>query len=320
MNPGFQEVQLYPQGTLRYYTGSSGVQGRNAMNQIRHYYRPRTVEEALQVLDKGAGKAVLVGGGTSLSLRLPSRVEALVDISDLGLDRIEERDGEAVIGAGVRISQLMDSPFLSRLFGGILPAAARSLASTPLRNMITVGGNIYQVLPWSDLPGVLMAMDARIMVQKAGGRSRSILASEFFSRHPRTILSTSEMITEVRIPVPRHVHFGAYHKVSKTAVDYAAVSITTTLQMEQNRVMNCRLAIGSLRPLPIRATQAEAVITGQEPSRQLFMRAAAVAAGSLEPTSDFRYSKQYLKHMVKIWLKRCLEEAYLMTPGGENAD
>jgi aerobic carbon-monoxide dehydrogenase medium subunit len=290
------------------------------MNQIRQYYRPRSVDEALKLLDQGAGKAALVGGGTSLAVRLPSRLESLVDISGLGLDKITEEEGEAVIGAGVKISQLMDSPLLSKLYGGVIPAAAKQLASTPLRNMITVGGNIYQVMPWSDLPGVLMAVDARVVIKRANGRTRSVIATEFFARHPRTILASNEMVTEVRIPIPRHAHFGAFHKVAKTNFDYAALSVTTSLQMKQNKVVSCRLVVASMRPLPIRATQAEAVLTGQEPSRQLFLRAAAVAAGSLEPTADFRYSKQMRKYLVKIWLRRCLEEAYLMAPGGDNAD
>ncbi|MFH1532017.1 MAG: FAD binding domain-containing protein [Pseudomonadota bacterium] len=290
------------------------------MSQIAEYHRPRTLEEALKLLQQGGGKAVVLAGGTSLGVRLPSRVEVFVDMADLGLDTIEEQDGVVVIGAGTRVADLLSSPVLDRLYGGILPRAARGLASTPLRNRITVGGNAVQVLPWSDLPGVLLAMDASFEICSAGGRSRTLTADEFYARHPRTHLSPAEMVTGIRIPVPRYTHLGAFHKVGRTKVDYAGLTVTTTLQMEQNRVVTCRIVAGALRPLPVRIRQAETTTENQQVSRDLFVRAGAIAAGAVEPTRDFRYSQRYRKHLLKVWTRRCLEDATGRGQGGNHAD
>jgi len=290
------------------------------MSQIAEYHRPRTLEEALKLLQQGGGKAALLAGGTSLAIRLPSRIEVLVDMADLGLDTIEEQDGAVVIGAGARVADLLSSPVLDRLYGGILRQAARDLGSTPLRKRITVGGNAVQVLPWSDLPGVLLAMDASFDICSAGGRTRSLAADEFYARHPRTHLSPAEMVTAIRIPVPRYTHLGAFHKVARTKVDYAGLTVAVTLQMEQNRVVNCRVVAGAMRPLPMRIRQAETTTENQQVSRDLFVRAGAIAAGAVEPTRDFRYSQRYRKHLLKVWTRRCLEDAVGRGQGGNNAD
>lgn len=289
------------------------------MSQILEYHRPRSVEEALKLLQQGSGKAILLAGGTSLAVRLPARAEVLVDMADMGLDTIEERDGAVVVGAGVRAADLLSSPILERLYGGILHGATSVLASTPLRNRITTGGNAVQVLPWSDLPGVLLAMDAAFEIRSAGGRTRVLSADDFYARHPRTHLSPAEMVTTIRIPVPRYAHFGASHKVTRTTVDYSGLSIATTLQMEQNRIVTCRIVIGAIRPLPIRIQQAEAAVENQPATRDLFIRAGAIAAGAIEPTRDFRYSQRYRKHLLKVWTRRCLEDA-TRGGGGDHAD
>jgi aerobic carbon-monoxide dehydrogenase medium subunit len=303
------------------YDAAFGEPAKEArMSQIADYHRPRTVEEALKLLQQGSGKAVLLAGGTSLGVRLPNRIEALVDIADLGLDGIEAEDGAVVIGAGVRVTDIMTSPVLERLYGGILPQAAKVLASTPLRNRITIGGNAVQVLPWSDLPGVLLAMDASFEIQSAGGRTRTLTADEFYARHPRTHLSPAEMVTAIRIPVPRYTHLGAFHKVAKTKVDYAGLTIAVTLQMEQNRVVTCRVIAGALRPLPARIRQAETAMENQQITRDLFVRAGAIAAGAVEPTRDYRYSQRYRKHLLKVWTRRCLEDAAGRGQGGNHAD
>jgi len=289
------------------------------MSQIAEYHRPRSVEEALKLLQQGGGKAVLLAGGTSLAVRPPSRAEVLVDMADLGLDAIEEVDGAVVVGAGVRVADLLASPALDRLYGGIIPQAARVLGSTPLRNLITAGGNAIQVLPWSDLPGVLLAVDAGFEIRSAGGRVRNLSADEFYARHPRTHLSPAEMVTAIRIPVPRYAHLGAFHKVTRTKMDYAGLSVSVTLLMEQNRVVTCRLVAGALRPLPLRIRQVEAAVENQPVTRDLFVRAGAIAAGAVEPTRDFRYSQRYRKHLLKVWTRRCMADAARIDPGGDDA-
>lgn len=290
------------------------------MSSIAEYHRPRTVEDALRLLQQGGGRAVLLAGGTSLAVRMPARTTALVDIADLGLDTIDERDGALVLGAGVRVAALLDDPRVRGLYGGLLPAAVRSMATTPLRNRITLGGNAVQVLPWSDLPGVLLAMDAIFEIQGPPGRTRTLPADEFYARHPRTQLSPAEMVTRVRIPIPRQAHLGAFHKVGRTRVDYAGLSVAVTLRLEQNQILEARVVVSALRPLPARIPQAEATLQGQQAGRELFVRAGAIAAGAVEPTRDVRYSIRYRKHLLKVWTRRCLEDAMGRGPGDTHAD
>jgi carbon-monoxide dehydrogenase medium subunit len=163
-------------------------------------------------------------------------------------------------------------------------------------------------------------MDAVFEVQAPTGTIRTLAADEFYARHPRTHLSPAEMVTGVRIPVPRTAHLGAFRKVGRTRVDYSGLTVAVALQMEQNRVVTARLVASALRPLPTRLQQAESALQGQQAGRELFVRAAALAAGAVEPTRDYRYSVRYRRHLLKVWTRRCLEDAVGRGPGGTHAD
>jgi CO/xanthine dehydrogenase FAD-binding subunit len=207
-----------------------------------------------------------------------------------------------------------------KLYGGALAEAAANIGSTPLRNLITVGGASFQVMPWSDLPGVLLAMDAAFLVKSTSGAERMVPAQTLFARQPRTVLSPSELLVEVQIPIPELAHLGAYQKVAKTRVDYAALTVTVTLLMRQDLVVDARVVVGAAKALPTRLQQAEQVLVNQAPNRQLFVKAASIAAGALEPVRDIRYSALYKKHLTKIWVRRCLERALKLNQGGTYAD
>lgn len=290
------------------------------MSQIIDYFRPRNLDEALDLLAEGGGRTAVLAGGTSLSVRPPASVTGLVDICDLGLDYITERNGKVLIGACTRISSLLESELLTKVYGGMIPEAASTLGSTPLRNLITVGGNAFHVMPWSDLPGVFLATGAVFRVLGAGRTERYFPATEFYNRHPRQLLSPGEMLVEVQIPIPDLAHFGAFHKVTRTVVDYAALSVAVGLVMKQDIIVEARIALGSARTLPARVRQAEAELVNQSPSRALFVKAAAITAGVVEPLKDFRCSADYKKHVAKIWTRRCLEKAARMSLGGSYAD
>jgi carbon-monoxide dehydrogenase medium subunit len=277
------------------------------MARIKCFERPGTIEEAVGILVEKKGAACVLAGGTSVAVRPPAGVDTLVDLSRLGLKGLREAGDSVAIMACTTVAELLESSFAQTAYGGVLARAAARVASTPLRNLITVGGNAVQVYPWSDLPGVLLALEAKIVL--AGPNARTVPAAAFFAAHPRTHLKPGDIVTEIRIPKPIGRANGSFVKAGRTAVDYAALSVTAICQFSGPQVRQCAVAIGSLHPLPLRSPQAEEEITGKIPTRDDFIRAGARAAGAHDPSADVRYSKEYRRQLVKVWVKRCLYEA-----------
>jgi len=266
------------------------------------------LDEAIAVLKERRGKAVALAGGTSLALRLPATAEAFVDISHLGLSGIAETADFVRILACTKLADVAASEPVRAVYGGVLAKAAARVGSTPLRNMITLGGNAVQVLGWSDLPGVLLALDAQFVVA-GDGQQKIVPAPKFYAAHPRQLLAQHELVTEIRIPKPAGKAAATFVKVAKTAFDYAALTVTVRCAFAGGQVKDCAVVLGSVRPLPVRVKAAEDEIAGRTPTREDVVRAAARAAGAVEPSPDFRYSKEVRTQLIKTWVKRCLLEA-----------
>ena len=268
------------------------------MATIKYFERPKTLEAAVALLQEKKGAAAVLGGGTSLSLRVPPAVDTLVDLSGLGLTGIEDRGDSTAIMAGTTVAELAAARTFQDRYGGILARAAAQVASTPLRNTITVGGNAVAVFPWSDLPAVLLALEASVLV--TGRQQRVIPVADFYARHPRTLLEAGDIVTEVRVPKPVGRADGSFVKVTKTRFDYAALSVAVVCHFTGPQVQHCTVALGSVRPLPLQVAQAEEEITGKVPDREDIIRAAARAAGAIDPSQDFRYGQEYRRHLIKV--------------------
>jgi len=272
------------------------------------------VDEAVSLLKEGKGSAAVLAGGTSLTVRLPPSVTTLVDLSGAGLSGVEDDGSTYTIKACTTLTELAESPLMQKAYGGIISSAAARVAATPLRNLITAGGNAVQVLPWSDLPAVFLALGAEFHVK--GDQERTIPAADFYASHPRKSLESYEIVTSIRITKPVGRATGAFVKVSKTAFDYAALGVTAVCWFSGDQVRDCAITLGAIRPLPTRVRQAEEEIVDRIPTREDVVRAAARASGAVGASQDYRYSKEYRGQLIKVWVKRCLLEALGLGKGG----
>lgn len=278
------------------------------MGRVQTYLRPRSLDEAVEFLKEHRGKAAVLAGGTSLSVRMPGGVSALVDIRKLGLEGVEVRDHKLCVRACTTVADLAVHPLAEPLFRGALSKACLRVASTPLRNLITVGGNAFHVLPWSDLPAFLLAAQAEFVF--VGDGTRVIPADTLYAAAPKTQVKPWEILVEIRIPLPSEMTGASYHKVSRTTFDYATLDVAVVGSESSGLITDCRIVLGCVRTLPVRATSAEQEVRGKAPSAALFAAAAARAAGAIEPAHDFRYSPEYRRHLIKVWVKRSLTETF----------
>ena len=168
------------------------------------YHAPATIDEAVALLEPGGEVRVLAGGQSLMALMKMRRVKprALVDINRVaGLDAIEERDGELVVGALVRQQTLLDDPLVARSWP-LIREALQYVGYRATRHRGTVGGSLAFAAAWAELTAVTVALDATIEARSQRG-GRSIAAREFFRGPNETALGDDELITAVRFPAPQ---------------------------------------------------------------------------------------------------------------------
>ena len=196
------------------------------------YHAPETVDEAVALLEPGGDVRVLAGGQSLMTLMKLRRLKprALVDINHVaGLDAIEERDGELVVGALVRQQSLLDDPVAARSWP-LIREALQYVGYRATRHRGTVGGSLAYAAAWAELTAVAVALDATIDARSQRG-SRSIRAREFFRGPNETALGDDELITAVRFPAPQERSGSAFHEVSARYRDYAQVGAAAVVTL-----------------------------------------------------------------------------------------
>jgi aerobic carbon-monoxide dehydrogenase medium subunit len=197
------------------------------------YLRAGSLEEALDALT--APDAKLLAGGQSLlpamKLRI-ARPSVVVDISGLDLDRIEERNGELVIGALTTWDELERSG--ARPAFRALADCAAGIGDLQVRNLGTIGGGLAHADPAADMPAVTIALGARLTVRSKSGE-RTIEASELALGPFMTSLADGELITEVVMPVPAEGSGSAYVVMEHPASGFALAGAAAFVGVDGTR-------------------------------------------------------------------------------------
>src|SRR5436190_1044336 len=216
-------------------------------------FLPRTLEEALETKAEHP-EAVPIAGGTDLMVELNfdrRRPEAMMDISRLGeLQQWRREDGQVFLGSGVTYTRIMNE--LTDVPAWV--QAARTVGSPQIRNRGTVGGNLGTASPAGDALPVLAALDAEIVLTRAGGHQRSLPWNEFTVGVKKTAMQPNELILGSRWKSVRGP--GSFSKIGTRNAMVISVAGLCLILDEEGR--NVRVALGSVAPTIVRATEAEA--------------------------------------------------------------
>jgi CO/xanthine dehydrogenase FAD-binding subunit len=237
---------------------------------------PESVAEAVEAV-RGGG--VVLAGGTALMPRLNTEahdVEALVSLRRAGLAGIEVDGGVAAIGAATTLAQVGRDERLA-----FLRSAIESIASPTIRNMATVGGNLFVDQPYGDLAVCLLALDAT--AELADGRTVGVGEAE-------------GLVKAVRFTIPKQWRF---LKAMRRKLNSASI-VTVAAVIEAPRI-----ALGGVAPRPVRARHAEAALS------QGVDAAAQAALNDIDPFDDAYASAWYRRRVVPVHVRRALlgEEA-----------
>lgn len=273
------------------------------------YYRARTLADAHALLAAHPG-AKLLAGGHSLVPLLKLRLAAPAAVVDIG--RVAElqgitRQGETLrIGALTTHAALAASPEL-RAAAQALSEAAATVGDPAVRNRGTIGGNVAHADPASDLPTVLVALNARMRVSGGKGE-RAIPAGEFFTGIMTTALGENEILTAVEVPAAAPGRGSAYEKFSHPASRYAVLGAAAALTLQNGKCSDVRVTIGGLVPHARRAASVENALNGSNPSNEAVAEAASRVAGDIggDALGDLFASAEYRAAVAPVYVKRAI--------------
>ena len=276
------------------------------------YVRPSDLGEALRILADREGEAKVLSGGYSLIPLLKLRLAQpglLVDIGRIGgLDGIVETDDEMRIGARATHRQIHEHPAVVDHYP-LLHDVSGGIGDPQVRNWGTIGGSIAHADPASDWPAAVLAVNADIVCRSSSGE-RVIPAREFFLDSFTTAIEPAEVLVEIRFGRPGPGMGTAYTKLERRVGDYATAGVAAgTILAADGTIRRAAIGVTGVSPSPFAATDAEAVLTGQVPSEELFRRAGEAAGAMSQPVSDVRGPIEYKRAMVAELTVRSLRTA-----------
>lgn len=285
------------------------------------YLAPTTLDEALSVLAERGDEVKVLAGGQSLIPMMKLRLAnppTLMDINRIpGLNTIGESNGHLTLGALVRHNDVVKSD-VANASNHTLAAAAPWIADPIVRNLGTVCGSLAHHDPEGDWASVMLAVGAEVVLTSSSGE-RVVPITEFLVDMFSTSCKPDEILTEVR--VNRHTARGGgdYQKLERKIGDYATVGVATSLELsDDGSIASAGVALTSVYPYNLKVADAEEILTGNQPSDELFKEAAAVAAAASEPAGDHRGSAEYKRNIVGVFVERGLANSLAKAQGGQS--
>jgi carbon-monoxide dehydrogenase medium subunit len=285
------------------------------------YHAPASLDEAIKLLSEGGDEVKVLAGGHSLlplmKLRL-AQPKAVVYIGNIAeLKGIKVEGDRVTIGALTTHAEVARSAELKERLP-ILSECAEVIGDLQVRNVGTVGGSLAHADPAGDLPAVMLALEAEMVARGPNGE-RTIPAAEFFVGMLTSALEPSEILTQVRIPLPAPNTGGAYLKFDHPASHYALCGVAAIVTRGgDGNISDARVAVTGVGPIAYRASGVEAALKGKPASAETFAEAAQQAAEGQDAQGDLHASSEYRAHLARVFTRRALEKA--AQPGAAEAE
>jgi len=275
------------------------------------YHAPRTLPEAIGLLARYGDEAKLLAGGHSLLPMMKLRFAQPGHLIDLGkiaeLKGIHEEAGTLRIGAMTTENELIWSKLLQDKCP-LLVEGARLISDPQVRYKGTIGGDISHGDPGNDHPALMIVLGASFVL-KGGSGERVVPADGFFLGNYATLLEPSEIMTEIRVPIPAPGTGWAYAKLKRKVGDFATAAAAATLRMKGETVQEVAIALTNVGASVLRASAAEAALRGKAFDDAAIAEAARLAMSICDPVPDQRGDAEYKTAMAGEMTQRALRSA-----------
>ncbi len=277
-------------------------------------FTPKTLDEALSLLNKYKGSCKVIAGGQTLiilmrqgAIETPEYIVDIKGIPELNYIRFV-KDGLR-IGATTTHRAIEKFPMMKKGLKVLAEMESR-LSYIETRNWGTIGGNLCNADPAGDGAPVLMALRATVRLASVRG-VRAMALEDFFTGPHKTALRSDELLTEIQIPILKSRTGVVYNKfnIIEGTLATAGVAISMTLK-SRNVCSDVRIALGGMAKKPILAIKAENLMKGKKITEVLLKKAGQAASAEAKPVSDILASSEYRRELVKIMVARAGNEAF----------
>jgi CO/xanthine dehydrogenase FAD-binding subunit len=269
----------------------------------RSYLLPETLEEVTKLLDEYGPEILVMAGGT---LAMPlinegvSTPEIVLGLKRAKLNYLRKSNGIFVVGATTSLTQMTEQSDIP-----VLREAANAVGGWAIRNMGTIGGNLFAPPPGGDFAVALLALDAELkFVGKNGARVMPL--DEFYTGFLTNRMVPGEILSEVILPIPKgssaFIKYGRRHTNTPSIV-----AVAINIVFDGDMVEEARVALNAVGPHPFRAKRVEAYLQGKALNEEVALEAAELATTEIEPFTDPIASEWYRRKMVPVIVKRALE-------------
>jgi CO/xanthine dehydrogenase FAD-binding subunit len=276
------------------------------------YFSPKNVVEVCALLKEFGGDAQVLAGGTDVLIELRKASvkapKAIIDISCLNeLMGMTETESEIIIKPLTTHTELGSSSFIKQ-YAQLLHMAANVIGSPQIRNRGTIGGNIMNAATCADTVPPLMALNATVKLQSAEGE-RSISIIDFFVKPYQTIAAKNEILTEIRFPKLLDSMKSVFIKLGRrNALAISRLSVAAILQKSNGGlIQEARIVPGAAFPKWQRMTEAEKLLIGQKPSKELFTEAGLKVSEMMISSTGRRWSTEYKEPVIAVLVRRAME-------------
>ena len=280
------------------------------------FLSPKTIEEAIVLMNQYGPKAKVIAGGTDLIPQMkrgelkPDYVLSLNQIEALRRIQFEKESG-LNLGALCTITDIEESQVIREQYP-VLAQAASALGSIEIRNRGTVGGNLCNAAPSADMAPALLVLGAKAAIVSKRGE-RVVPLEDFFVGPGKTVLENHEILVRLEVPVMKLRSAGEYVKLGiRKAMDIAVAGVAAVLSLDaaDGFCVEAKVALGAVAPTPMRAGKAEKALTGKKIDLEVMEIAAKAAAEEASPITDIRASEAYRRAMVRVLTRRAIKHAY----------
>ena len=276
------------------------------------YIAPKTLNEALSLLDKYKDKSVrILAGGTDLLVKMKTidlKTDYLINIKNIPELKFIETDEGLKIGATVPLSHIEKIEKVREKYPALYEGI-KSMAAIAIRNMATMPGNICNASPAADAVPPLVAYNAEVkLVSKRG--ERTVLVEDFVTGVGKTVIEADELVTQVNIPEINKNSGSAFSKKSRVKADIAKINLAVYLERESNICKDCKIVLGSVAVKAIRAKEAESLLKGQTVSTSLIDKVAKKASEEIKPIDDIRSSVEYRTDIARVMVEDTIKIAW----------
>jgi len=275
------------------------------------YYQPESLKEAYGLMEKNEGRASYIAGGTDILWRIKQGViqaDALISLRRVESLESINLNGGLTLGSMALFRDIERDSAIVRDYPSLTQAVS-VLANPQVRNVATVGGNLCNGAPSADCAPPLMVLEAVLTLEGPGGK-REVPVGNFFTGPGQTCMDKTEVLTQIKVPKMAPNSGTIFLKKGRVSQDIAIVNAAALLVMEGNVCRKCRLTVGAVAPVPLRLTDVEELVEGQEIAPDLLDRVGEMVEHAVSPITDVRSTEEYRRAMSGVLVKRAIQEAH----------